>query len=70
MIKSQAKINLAWLLVERDGFEPSKQDATDLQSAPFSHSGISPNDIYYYNIAWTFCQHLCNKNYNLKYNLM
>ena len=30
-------------LVEGDGFEPSKQDATDLQSAPFGHSGTPPN---------------------------
>ncbi len=25
-----------------DGFEPSKQEATDLQSAPFGHSGTLP----------------------------
>ncbi len=25
----------------RDGFEPSKQVAADLQSVPFGHSGIS-----------------------------
>ena len=31
-----------FLLVERDGFEPSKLIATDLQSAPFGHSGTSP----------------------------
>ena len=30
-------------LVEEDGFEPSKHDATDLQSAPFGHSGTLPN---------------------------
>jgi hypothetical protein len=29
-------------LVEEDGFEPSKSSITDLQSAPFSHSGIPP----------------------------
>ena len=29
-------------LVERVGFEPTKAVPTDLQSAPFSHSGISP----------------------------
>ena len=29
-------------LVERDGFEPSKSLTTDLQSAPFGHSGTSP----------------------------
>ena len=33
-------------LVGRDGFEPSKQLATDLQSAPFSHSGTFP---YYWS---------------------
>ncbi len=29
-------------LVEGDGFEPSKAQLTDLQSAPFGHSGIPP----------------------------
>ena len=29
-------------MVDEDGFEPSKQDATDLQSAPFGHSGTHP----------------------------
>ena len=29
-------------MVEGDGFEPSKSVTTDLQSAPFGHSGISP----------------------------
>ena len=28
------------ILVEGDGFEPSKAQLTDLQSAPFGHSGI------------------------------
>lgn len=27
----------------RDGFEPSKQVAADLQSVPFGHSGIHPS---------------------------
>ena len=30
------------LLVEEDGFEPSKHYVTDLQSAPFGHSGTPP----------------------------
>ena len=30
----------------RDGFEPSKQVAADLQSVPFGHSGIPPYAIY------------------------
>ena len=29
-------------MVERDGFEPSKAVPTDLQSAPFGHSGTYP----------------------------
>ena len=30
------------VLVEGGGFEPPKQEATDLQSAPFGHSGTPP----------------------------
>ena len=30
------------LMVEGDGFEPSKSLTTDLQSAPFGHSGTPP----------------------------
>ena len=29
-------------MVERAGFEPAKALPTDLQSAPFGHSGTSP----------------------------
>ncbi len=29
-------------MVEGDGFEPSKSKTTDLQSAPFGHSGTPP----------------------------
>ncbi len=32
-------------LVEGDGFEPSKSSTTDLQSAPFGHSGTPPQSI-------------------------
>ncbi len=31
---------MCFKLVEGDGFEPSKAQLTDLQSAPFGHSGI------------------------------
>ena len=31
-----------YLLVGADGFEPSKSLTTDLQSAPFGHSGTLP----------------------------
>ena len=30
------------LMVEEGGFEPPKRNATDLQSAPFGHSGTPP----------------------------
>ena len=45
----------SFFLVEGDGFEPSKQVATDLQSAPFGHSGTPPQylitatQLYYHN---------------------
>ena len=32
-------------LVEEDGFEPSKSSTTDLQSAPFGHSGTPPYEV-------------------------
>ena len=35
--------NKSDFLVGEDGFEPSKRNATDLQSAPFGHSGTLPN---------------------------
>ena len=35
----------------RDGFEPSKQVAADLQSVPFGHSGICPCDQHLSSIA-------------------
>ena len=34
--------NYSHFLVERGGFEPPKSLTTDLQSAPFGHSGTSP----------------------------
>ena len=33
------------VLVEEGGFEPPKRNATDLQSAPFGHSGTPPYEI-------------------------
>ena len=33
-------------LVEGDGFEPSKSSTTDLQSAPFGHSGTPPQKLF------------------------
>jgi hypothetical protein len=34
-----------FLMVEEGGFEPPKRNATDLQSAPFGHSGTPPYSI-------------------------
>ena len=34
-------------VVEEGGFEPPKRNATDLQSAPFGHSGTPPNMHFY-----------------------
>ncbi len=36
--------SMSWLfnMVEGDGFEPSKAEPADLQSAPFGHSGTPP----------------------------
>ncbi|CUU45663.1 conserved protein of unknown function [Clostridium beijerinckii] len=44
-------------MVEEDGFEPSKRNVTDLQSAPFGLSGIPP---YYFIGAGNR-----NRTYNL-----
>ena len=40
--KKQLRNAIAFLLVEEDGFEPSKSVTTDLQSAPFGRSGTPP----------------------------
>ena len=39
---ASANSAISALLVEGDGFEPSKSSTADLQSAPFSHSGTLP----------------------------
>ena len=50
--KKSPQVFLQGSLVGEDGFEPSKHKATDLQSAPFGHSGILPYNvvrrIYYF----------------------
>ena len=33
------------LIMDGEGFEPSKAELTDLQSAPFGHSGTHPQNI-------------------------
>ena len=35
-----------FFVVEEDGFEPSKSLTTDLQSAPFGHSGTPPYSVF------------------------
>ena len=41
-IKKHITDVMCFLMVEGDGFEPSKSLTTDLQSAPFGHSGTLP----------------------------
>ena len=43
--KSRSKRSACSDLVEEGGFEPPKRNATDLQSAPFGHSGTPPYGI-------------------------
>ena len=40
------------ILVEGGGFEPPKAQLTDLQSAPFGHSGIPRNNLLCYYIRY------------------
>ena len=43
-------------LVEGEGFEPSKAEPTDLQSAPFDRSGTPPNETGHYSKISVSCQ--------------
>src|SRR5688572_27992817 len=43
-------------MVEGEGFEPSKAEPTDLQSAPFDRSGTPPNETGHYLEIPVFCQ--------------
>ena len=59
-----------FFVVERDGFEPSKSLTTDLQSAPFGHSGTSPDgagDRNRTNNLLITNQLLCLLSYTSKY---
>ena len=44
------------MLVEGEGFEPSKAEPTDLQSAPFDRSGTPPNETGHYYKILVSCQ--------------
>ena len=50
-IKNRHAETCRFSLVGEDGFEPSKHDATDLQSAPFGHSGILPYSVVKMELA-------------------
>ena len=62
--KNPAK-RLGYCLVGGGGFEPPKSSTTDLQSAPFGHSGILPNftpqsvlaSLWYFAGTPSFCPH-------------
>ena len=43
-------------LVEGEGFEPSKAEPADLQSAPFDRSGTPPNETRNYRESTLWCQ--------------
>ena len=44
--KRNRHVKCLFRLVGEDGFEPSKSLTTDLQSAPFGHSGTRPYEIF------------------------
>ncbi len=48
MYRTKKASSMSWLfnMVEGDGFEPSKAEPADLQSAPFGHSGTPPGYFY------------------------
>ncbi len=48
MYRTKKASLMSWLfnMVEGDGFEPSKAEPADLQSAPFGHSGTPPGCFY------------------------
>ena len=46
-------------MVEGEGFEPSKAEPTDLQSAPFDRSGTPPNETGHYGEIVVSCQTTC-----------
>ena len=43
--KTWPQSELCGHVVEEGGFEPPKRNATDLQSAPFGHSGTPPDEL-------------------------
>jgi hypothetical protein len=45
-----------FILVEGEGFEPSKAEPSDLQSDPFDRSGTPPNETAYYRDFLYWCQ--------------
>ena len=45
IMKQGTSDDVPCFMVGEGGFEPPKHDATDLQSAPFGHSGILPYSV-------------------------
>ena len=52
--------------MEGEGFEPSKAEPTDLQSAPFDRSGTPPNEAEHYQVFRFCCQSLGYRPLELK----
>jgi hypothetical protein len=46
-------------MVVGEGFEPSKAEPADLQSAPFDHSGIQPH-----NVCINYCKWCLGRDLN------
>ena len=53
------KIHEAKSLVEGEGFEPSKAEPSDLQSDPFNHSGIPPNELAIIHVLTHLVKGVC-----------
>ena len=52
IMKQGTSFDVPCFMVGEGGFEPPKHDATDLQSAPFGHSGILPYEVVWWS-WWT-----------------
>ncbi|EAS42670.1 hypothetical protein P3TCK_26435 [Photobacterium profundum 3TCK] len=59
---TKAAITIFKMMVEGEGFEPSKAEPSDLQSDPFGHSGIPPRDLSVCFLQTVFQQAVCDEN--------
>ena len=57
------------MMVEREGFEPSKAEPSDLQSDPFGHSGTSPQIMLFSSTRIGRCCYHVDHLYHFKMSL-